>query len=50
MIGAIVLTLRERDGVRTQDVSEQIARTRETGVEHVDIKPGEGLVVKGQGS
>jgi len=32
MIGAIVLTLRERDGV------------------HVDIKPGEGLVVKGQGS
>jgi len=43
MVGAIVLTLRKRDGVKTQNISEQIARTREGGVELVDIKPGEGI-------
>jgi len=43
MVGAIVLTLRKREGVKRQDVSAQIARTREGGVELVDIKPGEGL-------
>jgi len=43
MIGAIVLTLRERDGVKRQNAEAQIARTREQGVELVDIKPGEGV-------
>ena len=43
MIGAIVLTLRERKGVRTQNAMDQIARTREDGVELVDIEPGQGL-------
>jgi len=43
MIGAIVLTLRERKGVRTQNAMDQIARTREEGVELVDIEPGQGL-------
>lgn len=43
MIGAIVLTLRERDGVRRQDAVAQMARTREEGVELVDIEPGQGL-------
>jgi NADH-quinone oxidoreductase subunit J len=33
MIGAIVLTLRERVGVRRQDISKQVARTQETAVE-----------------
>lgn len=33
MIGAIVLTLRERLGVRRQDISRQVARTQETAVE-----------------
>jgi NADH-quinone oxidoreductase subunit J len=33
MIGAIVLTLRERVGVRRQDISRQNARTQETAVE-----------------
>ena len=33
MIGAIVLTLRERVGVRRQDISKQNARTQETAVE-----------------
>ena len=43
MVGAIVLTLRERKGVRTQNAMDQIARTREEGVELVDIEPGQGL-------
>jgi NADH-quinone oxidoreductase subunit J len=33
MIGAIVLTLRERVGVRRQDISKQNARTQEAAVE-----------------
>ena len=43
MIGAIVLTLRKRDGVRKQIPSEQIARTKETGLKMVDIDPGIGI-------
>jgi len=43
MIGAIVLTLRERDGVRKQDAQKQMSRTKETGMEMVDIEPGQGL-------
>jgi NADH-quinone oxidoreductase subunit J len=42
MIGAIVLTLRSRPGVRRQAISEQNARTAAMAVEMVDIKPGEG--------
>lgn len=43
MIGAIVLTLRERDGVRKQDAMAQMERTKETGMEMVDIEPGQGI-------
>lgn len=43
LIGAITLTLRSRDGVRKQNAMKQMARTREEGVELVDIKPGEGI-------
>jgi NADH-quinone oxidoreductase subunit J len=43
MIGAIVLTLRHREGVKRQNVSAQIGRTRETGVETRKVRPGEGL-------
>jgi len=43
MIGAIVLTLRDRKGVKTQNAMDQMARTREDGVELVDIEPGQGL-------
>lgn len=43
MIGAIVLTLRDRDGVRRQDANKQMARTRDEGVELVDIQPGQGI-------
>jgi NADH-quinone oxidoreductase subunit J len=42
MIGAIVLTLRHRKGVRRQNIAAQVARTPETGMELVQIKSGEG--------
>ena len=45
MVGAIVLTLRHRDGVRRQNVSAQVARNRTTGVEMTDPKPGEGIAL-----
>ena len=43
MIGAIVLTLRHRDGVKRQNIGQQVARTREEAVELKDVKPGQGL-------
>ena len=43
LVGAVVLTLRTREGVRTQNAMDQIARTREDAVELVDIQPGQGL-------
>ena len=43
MIGAIVLTLRHKPGVKRQDIAKQIARTPKTGMELVQIKPGEGI-------
>lgn len=43
MIGAIVLTLRHREGVKKQNVAKQVGRRRDEGVELVDIKPGQGM-------
>jgi NADH-quinone oxidoreductase subunit J len=43
MIGAIVLTLHHRPNVKRQNISAQNARTRETAIEVVKVKPGEGL-------
>lgn len=43
MIGAIVLTKRERFGVRKQNIAKQLARTKATGVEIVSVKSGEGI-------
>ena len=42
MIGAIVLTLRARPGVRRQNISVQNARTAAMAVDMIEIKPGEG--------
>ncbi|HWA03905.1 MAG TPA: NADH-quinone oxidoreductase subunit J [Rhizomicrobium sp.] len=42
MIGAIVLTLRTRPGVRRQSIRVQNARTVEQAMVLVDAKPGEG--------
>ena len=43
MIGAIVLTLRHRPGVKKQDIAAQVGRKRSQGVELKDIRPGQGL-------
>lgn len=43
MIGAIVLTLRERPGVRRQDVGRQVGRRPRDAVKLVDARPGHGL-------
>jgi NADH-quinone oxidoreductase subunit J len=43
MIGAIVLTLRHKPGVKRQNIGKQNARTPKTGMELVQIKPGEGI-------
>jgi NADH-quinone oxidoreductase subunit J len=43
MIGAIVLTLRHKPGVRRQVIADQVARTPATGVRVVKIKSGEGI-------
>ncbi len=42
MIGAIVLTLRTRPGVRRQVIAKQNARTAAMAVDMHDLKPGEG--------
>lgn len=43
MVGAIVLTLRHRSGVRKQDIAEQVGRRRAEAVELKDIRPGQGI-------
>ena len=43
MIGAIVLTLRHKENVKRQNISEQVARSPETAIEVVDVKPGQGI-------
>src|SRR6202012_4559661 len=42
MIGAIVLTLRSRPGVRRQVIAVQNARTAAMAVDMLDLKPGQG--------
>ena len=43
MIGSIVLTLREREGVKRQIISEQLERRGK--IDLVDVKSGEGIDV-----
>ena len=42
MIGAIVLTLRHKEGVRRQDISRQVARGKDS-IEVVSVETGKGL-------
>ena len=42
MIGAIVLTLRHRPGVRRQNIGKQNARVMSEAMTVVDVKPGQG--------
>ena len=43
MIGAIVLTLRHKPGVRRQVIADQVARGPKTGMRIVSPKPGQGV-------
>ena len=43
MIGAIVLTLRHKQGVKRQDISVQVTRNPSTAVEIIKVKPGQGI-------
>jgi NADH-quinone oxidoreductase subunit J len=43
MIGAIVLTLRQREGVKRQDIAAQVGRRPSEAIEVRHIEPGQGL-------
>ena len=43
MVGAIVLTLRHKEGVRRQNIAEQVGRDPNTAIELRKVKPGQGL-------
>jgi NADH-quinone oxidoreductase subunit J len=43
MIGAIVLTHRQREGVRKQKIATQVGRRREEAVELKKVQPGQGV-------
>jgi NADH-quinone oxidoreductase subunit J len=44
MIGAIVLTLQHKPGVKRQSIAAQVARRPETSIEVVKVAPGEAAV------
>jgi NADH-quinone oxidoreductase subunit J len=43
MIGAIVMTLQHKPGVKRQSIAAQVARRRATAIEVVKVKSGQGL-------
>jgi len=43
MIGAIVLTLRHKHGVKRQDIAAQVARSKAKGLEVRKVKSGQGI-------
>jgi len=45
MIGAIVLTHRHRPGVKRQNITRQLKRTRAESVAYVQVKSGEGVEI-----
>jgi NADH-quinone oxidoreductase subunit J len=46
MVGAIVLTLRHKEGVKRQSIAAQVARGPKTAVEMVKVAPGESAIPK----
>jgi len=49
MVGAIVLTLRHKKGVRRQSISEQVARNPATAVDVVKVPPGGSIIPSAEG-
>ena len=49
MIGAIVLTLRHKEGVKRQSVAEQVARSTKTAIEVVEVAPGNAVLPSTEG-
>ena len=45
MIGAIVLTYRQRTGVKRQSYFKQISREKKDGVELVDVESNKGVKI-----
>ena len=45
MIGAIVLTFRKREGVKTQSYIKQISRERSEGVEVLEVPSNRGVKI-----
>jgi len=43
MIGAIVLTLHHKQGIRRQNINDQVARNPATAIEVRQVKPGQGI-------
>lgn len=49
MVGAIVLTLRHKEGVKRQSISSQVNRTPAMAVEVVKVAPGQAIVPSAEG-
>ena len=45
MIGAIVLTFRQRSGLKRQSYFKQISRDRKDGIELVDVENNKGVKI-----
>ncbi|WP_440923406.1 NADH-quinone oxidoreductase subunit J [Candidatus Pelagibacter sp.] len=45
MIGAIVLTFRRREGLKTQSYLKQISRERSEGIEVLEVQPNKGVKI-----
>jgi len=43
VVSAVVLTLRHRPAVKRQNISDQVARTKDTAMEVRQVKSGQGL-------
>ena len=43
MIGAIVLTLQHKPGVKRQNIAKQVGRTRAASIEVRDVESGKGI-------
>jgi len=44
MIGAIVLTLRHKEGVKRQSIARQVGRGKATAMDIVKVKPGDAVI------